>query len=341
MNPLIRRCFAVETRNALHIRPPKQQVIQSPVKRINNLELPIWEKFTIDFTPKPPIDVHQFNDQVSENHLKLKVARPEVTLIDKIAQETTVEPPKAPFIMGEKPIVPVKSFVVQSKEIQTSVKKACIVTNVLIGRYFYDALYAAQNLEKKVGRFLYQTLEEEGMAAIEKHELDPKYLFITSIVVNRTRRIKRIRYHARGRSGMKKRDFSTFKITLSEKPLREFYKQLIEGNSPPYLTYLIKNHLLQKKATYEEVRDLQCLLHAKGRQQQKLMFKRKVFAKWIEFKRKGVIVRLRLLFEKMLEDEATLFEEKYKHLFESTQSAKAKRLELRKAEFERNQDESK
>lgn len=338
---LIRRCFAVETRNALHIRPPKPQVIQSPVKRINNLELPIWDTLTIDFVPRPAIDVQQFNDQVPQNHLKLKVTRPQMTLVDKIAMETTVEPPKAPFIMGDKPVVPIKSIVVQSKELQISVKKACIVANVLIGRYFYDSLLVAEGLNKKAARFIYETLQEEGVAAIQKHELDPKYLFITSIVVNRTRRLKRIRYHARGRSGMKKRDFSIFKITLSEKPLREFYKQLIQGNSPPYLTYLIKSHLLLKQASYDEVRDLQCLLHAKGRQQQKLMFKRKVFAKWIDFKRKGVVVRLKLLFEKMLEDEATIFEERYKHLFETTESVKAKRLELRKAEFERNQAESK
>jgi ribosomal protein L22 len=325
----------------LHIRPPQVKSTISPVKRINNLELPLWESVTIDFTPKPPIDVHQFNDQVAQNHLKLKVTRPEVTLIDKVAQETTQRLPKAPFIMGEKPVVPIKSIVVMSKELQTSVKKACIVTNVLIGRYLYDAMLATQSIEKKVARFLSKTLEEECMAAIEKHELDPKYLFITSIVTNRTKRLRRIRYHARGRSGIKNRDFALFKITLSEKPLREFYKQLIQGNSPPYLSYLIKNHLIEKKATYEEVRDLQCLLHAKGRQQQKLMFKRKVMAKWVDFRRKGVTLRLKLLFEKMLEDEATIFEEKFKHLFESTRNYKSKRLELRKAEFERNQAESK
>ncbi len=340
MKAMIRRRFAVETRNALHIRPPTQPTTKSPVRKIMNLELPLWQKIPQNFNPKPPMNIAQFSDRIPENHLKLSVSKSPMTEIQKIREAFPRSAPATPFILGEKPIVPIKSIVVVSKVLQTSAKRACIVTNTLIGKYFYDAVVIANTLEKKVAKFLLKTLQEEGEKAIAKHELDPKYLFVTSIVINRTNRVRRIRYHARGRSGVKNRDFCLFKLTLSEKPLREFYKQLIVGRSPPYLTYLIKNHLIQNKASYEEVRELQGLLHAKGRQQQKLMFKRKVLTKMVDFKRKGHIVRLKLLWEKMLEEEATNFEEKFGYLFSSPGAAKAKRIEDRKAVFEQNQAEN-
>jgi hypothetical protein len=51
---------------------------------------------------------------------------------------------------------------------------------------------------------------------------------------------------------------------------------MLGGNTAPVLAYAMRQRLLQQNADYEEIRENQWILTSKGRQQRKLMLKRKV-----------------------------------------------------------------
>jgi len=65
-------------------------------------------------------------------------------------------------------------------------------------------------------------------------------------------------------------------VILYEKPVKQLYKEMLGGKTAPVLAYAMRQRLLQQNADYEEIRENQWILTSKGRQQRKLMLKRKV-----------------------------------------------------------------
>ena len=63
-------------------------------------------------------------------------------------------------------------------------------------------------------------------------------------MTHRVSRTTKINYHAKARFGIRKTDHCIFKFFFSEKPMKEFYKLLIQGKTPVLLSYLLKQHLV-------------------------------------------------------------------------------------------------
>ncbi len=133
------------------------------------------------------------------------------------------------------------------------------------------------------------------------------------------------------------RDFCEIKIELAEKPIKDFYKQMIVGDTPPFFSYILTEYLQNKYASYNEIRHLQPFLHETGRKQQSLMFSRRCMAKWLEYRKNGFYVELKLIKERLLEEEAQKFEDEFGYIFKIDENEKEERIKKRKELFLENQ----
>lgn len=335
LNLILKKAFALPTRNAIHIYPQLQeQPKNSPFKEVMGVRLPIWEKIERKHSIKTRPGFTHFDDRQPQNHLAVQLVANKKTHSEEL-KEDYKQSVKNPFILGDKPKETPRTFTFTTEVLQTSLKKATPTAAQLIGRQYFDAIITSGVLEKKVGKFLYQQMNDFMTTKIKEEGLDPKFMFVTSILTNRTRRVRKIRYQARGRGYSTYRDFCVFKVTVTEKPIKEFYRMMIEGKSPSYITYLMREYLTKKDSDFEEVRKLQPFLTAKGRQQQRLMFKRRVLSKWLEYKRAGHFVRLRHVKDMVMETEIADFEAKYKMFFKTPEELRIERIQERRQNLDK------
>lgn len=83
-------------------------------------------------------------------------------------------------------------------------------------------------------------------------------------------------YHAKGRGATGHRTHSAIRVYLEEKPTEVFFRELLEGKVPQHISQGLKQQFLETDAPLEEIKSVQYLLTAKGRQQNRLMMKRRV-----------------------------------------------------------------
>lgn len=69
---------------------------------------------------------------------------------------------------------------------------------------------------------------------------------------------------------------SQVRITLEEKPIKNMYKELLVGKTPPALAFKLREQFLKNNADYETLKKYSFVLTARGRQQKRMIFKRKV-----------------------------------------------------------------
>jgi hypothetical protein len=105
--------------------------------------------------------------------------------------------------------------------------------------------------------------------------MNQDHLWVQGAELQKQKRRKSIYYHAMGKGGIMKRDWSRVKITLEEKPIDEIFRLVISGHSPPGLAMLWRQRFERENADYETIRKFQFILTSKGRQQRRLMIKRK------------------------------------------------------------------
>lgn len=96
--------------------------------------------------------------------------------------------------------------------------------------------------------------------------MDVNRLFIHGILIGRKNKRMSLRYHARGRFGIKHRQTSTVKVILYEKPVKQLYKEMLNGKTAPILAFAMRQRFLRDNADYEEIRENQWIITAKGRQ---------------------------------------------------------------------------
>lgn len=328
---LTQRLFGAQAQGAIHILPPHKK----PAPNIRNwpgIRVPVYEKLGPEFAPTRPPSYARFDDRNPANHIKATIrwaagGEPEVVRRARAATPPLILRPR------EKP--PLKRWVVVSDVLLTSRKKAKLVMDRVTGNYFYDALYNVTQMNKKVARFVLRTFETKAKATLEEAGVSPELLFVTDAIICHSRRQKKIRYHGRGRHGIAHRDFYRLRFVFAERPLKEFYKQLLAGRAPPRLCYLIKQKLLRRDADFAEVAKLQFLLHARGRQQQRLMFRRQILARWVELKRLGNTVSYKALKLRLLEERAAAFEQRFGQLFDQQEKLRREDLEERRRIFAR------
>lgn len=321
-----RRAMGARPQSTLHILPP----LKRPAANIRNwpgITVPVYEKLGPAFTPSRPPSYARFDDRDPANHIRVVFRRvtgsePAVVRRSREAVPPLILRPRAP--------APQQRWVVVSDVLLTSRKKAKLVMDRVTGHYFYDALYNLSQMNKKVARFALQTFEGRARAVLEEAGANPETLFVTDAIICHHRRQKKLRFHGRGRHGIAHRNYYRLRFVFGEKPLREFYKQLLAGRAPPRLCFLIRQKLLRRDADFEQVRQLQFLLHARGRQQRRLMFRRQILHRWVELKRLGNTVSYKVLKQKLLEEQAAGFEQRYGHLFDRHERLRREDLEERR-----------
>jgi large subunit ribosomal protein L22 len=80
-------------------------------------------------------------------------------------------------------------------------------------QYLYDAIARLQGSHKKVAKLMLPTLFNLVRHAVEKGR-DPLRLYIYGALIGKTKRYKLIRYHAKGRHGLMKRDYCQIRIVV-------------------------------------------------------------------------------------------------------------------------------
>lgn len=96
--------------------------------------------------------------------------------------------------------------------------------------------------------------------------MNEDHLWIKGAELQKQKRRKTIYYHAKGKSGMMKRDWCRVKITLEEKPIDEIFKMVIGGNAPAGMAKLWRDRFEKENADFETIRKFQFILTSKGRQ---------------------------------------------------------------------------
>ncbi|PKA56101.1 50S ribosomal protein L22, chloroplastic [Apostasia shenzhenica] len=111
-----------------------------------------------------------------------------------------------------------KSLRVQAikKDIRQSPKKVNLVATLVRGMRVEDALLQLQVLVKRAAKTVYQVIHSARANAAHNHGLDPDRLIVDEAFVGKGVYLKRISYHAKGRSGIMVRPKCRLTVVVRE-----------------------------------------------------------------------------------------------------------------------------
>jgi ribosomal protein L22 len=158
-----------------------------------------------------------------------------------------------------------------------SVKRISPIMRKIIGKHIDEALFLMQNDRSRAARRVHSALKMVRSHAIQKR-FHIMRLYVREAITNRQRRVKGIRYHAKMKRGLEKRDWCSLVIRLEEKPIREFFRDLVSGNAPVSIMSKWKSKVMSSKRPLVMMRKYAFVLTAKGRQQRREMIKRKAYS---------------------------------------------------------------
>lgn len=157
-----------------------------------------------------------------------------------------------------------------------SVKKISPVMRMIRGLHINEAMNKMKHTHNRAAKRVYSALN-----MVKHHAIDKGYnelrLYVKDAITNRQKRIKGIRYHAKMRRGLQKRDWCSLRITLIEKPASEFFKDIVGGKAPLGVVNLWKDKIMKSPRAFDLIRKFQFILTAKGRQQRREMIRRKAY----------------------------------------------------------------
>jgi ribosomal protein L22 len=211
------------------------------------------------------------NDQNPDNFVELMIKdKP----YDAIYEEITLKEKEAPFTVFHT-VKPPRPYVTGTYgNIKGSVKKLKPTVRKIIGLHLYDAMAEMEITQKRAAGPIFKALN-----MVRNHALgagmNQDHLWVKEAVLQKHKRRKGLYYHAMGRSGLMKRDWSRVLIKLEEKAPEDIFKMYIEGSVPKGLASLWRKQFYENDFDLETVRKFQFILTAKGRQQRREMIKRK------------------------------------------------------------------
>ncbi|XP_020575439.1 uncharacterized protein LOC110021330 [Phalaenopsis equestris] len=111
-----------------------------------------------------------------------------------------------------------KSSTVQAikKDIRQSPKKVNLVAKLVRGMRVEDALLQLQVLVKRAAKTVYQVIHSARANAAHNHGLDPDKLIVAEAFVGKGIYLKRLSYHAKGRSGIMVRPKCRLTVAVRE-----------------------------------------------------------------------------------------------------------------------------
>lgn len=117
----------------------------------------------------------------------------------------------------------VKRLKVQAikKDIKQSPKKVNLVAKLVRGMRVEDALLQLQVTVKRAAKTLYQVIHSARANAAHNHGLDPDKLIVEEAFVGKGLYLKRLSYHAKGRSGIMVRPRCRLTVVVREATAEE------------------------------------------------------------------------------------------------------------------------
>lgn len=212
------------------------------------------------------------NDSNPENYVSLNLQIDEN--YDPIEDEIKSLRQKQPFTIFHTRKKELPNITGTYGSIKGSVKKLKPTVRQFIGLHLYDAMAEMQDSRKKASLPLFRALNMVRNHALNVG-MEQDHLWVKLASLEKQKRRKGIYYHAMGKGGMMKKDWSRVKITLEEKPVSEIYKMMISGDAPKGLAKLWREKIYEANENLDVVRKFQFLLTAKGRQQRREMIRRK------------------------------------------------------------------
>ncbi|KAM3142805.1 hypothetical protein pb186bvf_005189 [Paramecium bursaria] len=243
---------------------------------------------------------HFANDQNPNNHIQVKIQPPRQS-IQEYKQPLIIHKVKKPQKILIKGI---------RRNIHCSTTKVIPQAKMLIGQHIDRALEMCKQLQTKPGRYLYSALNMVKANARDRGH-DEQLLYVHGIITGRLNRSQRIRYNAKGKGTQMIRQSSQVTVFLEEKPALEFFKDALRGKTTSILASYTRNQLVQTDANYDQVRALSGFLTAKGRQQQRLMLKRRILKQYREGKTSGRQISMKVIENQILESEAQKLVDEY------------------------------
>ena len=197
------------------------------------------------------------------------------------------------------------------KFLRTSIRKIYGIAWAIRKLHVEDAIDGLDNIRKKPAEWIKNIIKAGVRSAINIKGMSEDRLYIKEVILGKNTGIPGIRYHAKGKSGRMLRPKSQITVVLEEKTVEQLYKTIMTGRFSAGVANVLRNMLLDQNAGYQEIRDIQNLLTAKGRQQQKLMFKRKVEIIVKEKLEQGIVLDLEYAMDELMKEEAKKFAETY------------------------------
>jgi large subunit ribosomal protein L22 len=230
--------------------------------------------------------------------------------------------------------IPQKTVKATRKYLRTSVKKLWPLIHPLKNLHVEDALNTLEAIRRKPSEWVQNIIKAGIRSAVNIKEMHEDRLYIKHFILGKNKGIKGIRRHAKSKMGKMLRPKSQVTVVIVEKTVPEFYQIITDGKFSPAIASILRMMLLNSNASLQDIQMFQHYLTAKGRQQNKLMFKRKVFLYVEEKKKQGIIISSEYAKEILLKEEAARFEEDYwKYKRFEVENKIAERLEI----FKKNQ----
>ena len=99
-------------------------------------------------------------------------------------------------------------------------------------------LYCQESL-KKPNKFLHKEISEHLIPFLRENNFEPMRTYLHGIIANRIFRIKSIDYKAKGKSGVRKKDYCVMRLELVEKVHEQIFLEMVKGKNPIMFRYLI------------------------------------------------------------------------------------------------------
>ena len=112
-------------------------------------------------------------------------------------------------------------------------------------------------------------------------------LWVHGCIIGKTKRYKSVRYHAKGKGCKEKKDFCQVRVILYEKPEKQYFEQIATGECAAGVSAVVRHLLKKEQAGYDVLSKFTGVTTARGRQQSKLIFKRKVDRMMLQNEQEG------------------------------------------------------
>lgn len=267
---------------------PKEQT-RSELIQSNNPQTIEQIKMITKEEKKKLVYSYKSNDSNPSNYITVKIRPPIIQSIistskpenpeilenkseNKTNNSAELTFPTFKIITSRKPKILIEGV---RRKVFSKIKKLLVPMRGICGLHIYEAIEFLSRKKTKAFKLVLVALNQVRNHAFNRG-LDESRLYVNSALTGKLSRRTRLRYHGKGRSGRLKHDFCQLRIRLEEKSYEDLYKLMILGKTPPMLAFNIRMKLRESNAGLDVIRRLTGILTAKGRQQRKLMFKRKV-----------------------------------------------------------------